>query len=256
MELAYFSKGEGPLLLLLHPVGLDKGFWGGAAELLAQKFTVLAVDLPGHGDSPDSGRYSRISDYVADVAGAIKAQQKGPAILVGSSFGGMLTQQLALEHPELVSRLVICASPGLVTPEVAQVAKARARQALSQGMASLLSDTLDRWFTKEFAASATVQKVRARLLSNKPENWAAAWMAIAGHDAQPRLGKVLLPALVISASEDASTSVGTEIQLAKALPNSRLVVLLNAPHIMQLECPSGFQRVLSDYLMHDWWFEG
>lgn len=252
MKLAYVSIGEGPILVLLHPVGLDREFWGGAVQLLANKFTVLAIDLAGHGGSPDCN-YSRMSDYVADVANLVGSLHGGPAVLVGSSFGGMIAQELALTYPALVSALVVCASPARIGPETAKAALSRARQAQDGGMASIVPSTLKRWFSEGFIGSDVARRVATRLASNKPGNWASAWTAISGHDCLARLPVARCRSLIVSASADASIPIAAEIELAQALPNSRLVVLPGAPHIMQLEQPEAFGEVLSDYLLLGWW---
>ncbi|WNG60419.1 alpha/beta fold hydrolase [Archangium gephyra] len=111
------GKGKGPPVLLVHGLG---GTANGFARIffgLARRFErVLAVDLPGHGFSPEyclgptcvRGQYNTLVEYCRKVAG-------GPAFVVGNSLGGALSVQLAAEHPELVKAL------GLVAPAGADV---------------------------------------------------------------------------------------------------------------------------------------
>lgn len=111
------GSGKGPTVLLVHGLG---GTANGFARVffgLARRFErVLAVDLPGHGFSPEyclgptcvRGQYNMLVEYSRKVVG-------GPAFVVGNSLGGALSVQLAAEHPELVKAL------GLVAPAGADV---------------------------------------------------------------------------------------------------------------------------------------
>lgn len=252
-RLAYDSTGSGPVLVLLHPVGLDRTFWSGLPEVLAERFKVLVPDLPGHGESPDCATYTRMDQYAADVIGFINDLGCEQVTLVGNSFGGMIAQEIAATRPTLVHRLVLCASPGLITGQLTEVSLARAKTAIEEGMEPLLDSTLSRWFTQGFQRSDTVYRVRERLLRDQPGNWAAAWVAMSTHDAQRRLAAATMPALVVAGGVDAATPLAMKMDLARALPDSRLVVLPDAPHMMQLERPQAFRRVLSDYLLQGWW---
>ncbi len=249
MKLAYTRSGSGPILLLLHPVGLDKTFWCQLPELLSQRYTVIALDLPGHGDSPDCGNYTSMGDYVKDVAQFIKTLDVAGVTLAGNSFGGMIAQELALQNPELVARLVISASPGLIAGKLTQASIERGTKALAEGMQSSLDTTLERWFTSAFLSSATVAQVRARLARNKPQNWAAAWFAMSTHDAQLRLPEIKVPTLVVAGGLDMAPPLQFKLDLARSIKDSRLFVLPDAPHMMQLECPGQFARALSDFLL-------
>ena len=111
------GKGKGPPVLLVHGLG---GTANGFARIffgLARRFErVLAVDLPGHGFSPEyclgptcvRGQYNMLVEYCRKVVGS-------PAFVVGNSLGGALSVPLAAEHPELVKAL------GLVAPAGADV---------------------------------------------------------------------------------------------------------------------------------------
>ncbi len=106
MLLHHLHRGEGPPVLLLH------GLFGSAANLgmvargLAEQFSVYSLDLPNHGQSPRR----EVMDYpamAADVAAFIEAMKLAPCRVLGHSMGGKVAMQLALEHPELVDRLVV-----------------------------------------------------------------------------------------------------------------------------------------------------
>ena len=115
INLHYVGAGQGPVVLLLHGLGTSWVTWQRNIEPLADAgFTVLAPDLPGHGDSdkPEGWSYDPLScaRLVYDFARALGAERFS---LVGNSAGGLMAALLALEHPEHVEHLVLVASGGL-----------------------------------------------------------------------------------------------------------------------------------------------
>lgn len=246
--LHYSKAGSGPLLVFLHPVGLDGSFWGDLPRTCAEACTVVSVDLRGHGQSPDAARPGRMADYVADVVALLEDLQSGPAILLGLSFGGMIAQNLAIARPDLVAGLIVCACPGRMPEAARDAILARGSEAEKNGMETVLEPTLQRWFTPSFMSSPEVARVSERLLADKPSNFAAAWEAISGHDALDRLAALRIPALVVGGESDAATSVEASTALAAAFGNAELAILPKAPHMMQIECPDLFAATVMRFL--------
>jgi 3-oxoadipate enol-lactonase len=247
-DLFYRRMGSGPLLVFLHPVGLDGSFWGDLPNLCAKTHTVVCADLSGHGGSFAASRPGRMKDYVADASALLDGLKSGPAILLGLSFGGMIAQQLAMERPEHVAALILCACPGRIPMASRDAILQRGRDAEKGGMEAVIQSTLDRWFTPGFLGSEAVERVRRRLLTDSVSNWAAAWEAVSEHDALDRLAGFRKAALVVGGEKDAATSVEAKRALAAAIPESRLVLLPDAPHMMQIECADRFAQTVGGFL--------
>lgn len=98
-------EGSGPHVVLLHPVGLDLTFLEPLAVELRRNFTVLSVDLRGHGHSPASPPAQSLDDYADDVHVLLGARGFAPAAVAGFSFSGMVAQHRALNYPKDVSAL-------------------------------------------------------------------------------------------------------------------------------------------------------
>lgn len=233
--------------MLLHPVGLSSAFWPVLAERMARSHKVVAVDLAGHGQSPDAARPGRMTDRLAEIAEVIDANG-GRAAVVGVSFGGMIAMHLALARPELVSALVLAACPPAIPETSRQAILDRGRAAETGGMEAVTGETLARWFTPGFLSTDAVARVRERLLADKPAMFAAAWEAIATHDALPRLGAVTAPALVVAGESDLATPLAAKQTLAAAIPGARLKVIPGAPHMLQIERPEEFTALVADFL--------
>jgi pimeloyl-ACP methyl ester carboxylesterase len=75
--------------------------------VLGKRYHVVAVDLPGFGDSPQMNRRATIPDYAELVAKLLRDKGGKPAILIGHSMGGMIAIEITLRYPELVDRLIL-----------------------------------------------------------------------------------------------------------------------------------------------------
>jgi 3-oxoadipate enol-lactonase len=187
-------------------------------------------------------------DRVDDVIELLTALHRVPATLLGVSFGGMIAQQVALARPELVSGLVLAGCPGAIPVSAQDALRKRGADAELHGMPAVTDATLERWFTRAFLSTDAVRRVADRLFASQPSNWAAAWEAVAEHDALGRLTALEIPALVIAGEKDAATSLGAKRALAAAIPGSRLTILPDAPHMMQIECPDAFAEPVIGFL--------
>ena len=122
---SYVKAGSGPLLLLIHGIAGSVENWHEVIEPLAQRHTVLAPSLPGHGRSaPGAGDYSlgALATGLRDLLVALGHER---ATLVGHSLGGGIAMQFAYQFPEITERLALVSSGGL-GPEVSAILRAAA----------------------------------------------------------------------------------------------------------------------------------
>jgi 4,5:9,10-diseco-3-hydroxy-5,9,17-trioxoandrosta-1(10),2-diene-4-oate hydrolase len=111
----YVQAGEGPVVLLLHGVGTSLVTWCRNIQPLADAgFTVIAPDLPGHGDSDKPRRLRYDPAAGAGLIGQfLTALNVDRASLVGNSAGGLVAALFSLEHPQKIDRLVLVAPGGM-----------------------------------------------------------------------------------------------------------------------------------------------
>ncbi len=109
--------GDGPPLVLGHGGQGAWSHWIRNIDALAAHYTVIAPDLPGHGDSamPDEESHAAISAALAEGLRAILGEDE-KADFAGFSFGGAAFAQFAARHPEFVRRVIIIGTGGLDTP--------------------------------------------------------------------------------------------------------------------------------------------
>lgn len=106
IELAYSHRpGAGRRLVLIHGWRCRRADWGPVADALAG-FDVTAIDLPGHGDSPDAHLPPEVRAYGRVLADALAALGLSDVVLIGHSMGGAVACEAAILSPERVDRIV------------------------------------------------------------------------------------------------------------------------------------------------------
>jgi pimeloyl-ACP methyl ester carboxylesterase len=105
--------GHGAPLVLLHGIDGSRRVWDGLVPL-ADRFTLLSYDLPGHGDAAPSPDACDIADLSDHLAATLTAAGIARAHIMGTGLGGMIAQHFAAAHPGRVDRLILCdTTPGL-----------------------------------------------------------------------------------------------------------------------------------------------
>ena len=112
-RLAYRQAGSGPPVLLIHGIASSSAAWDPIFDRLAERYTVIAPDLFGHGASAKPpGDYS-IGAYAGVIRDLVLALGLGRVTVVGHSLGGGIAMQLAYQAPDLLARLVLLDAGGL-----------------------------------------------------------------------------------------------------------------------------------------------
>jgi haloacetate dehalogenase len=107
VRIHYRREGTGPAMVLLHGYPQTGHEWRKVMPSLARRFTVVAPDLRGYGDSDrPAGGYDKRT-MAADIAQVIRALGLAPVVLVGHDRGARVAHRFALDHPALLSRLVL-----------------------------------------------------------------------------------------------------------------------------------------------------
>jgi pimeloyl-ACP methyl ester carboxylesterase len=224
------------VVVLLHPIGLDAGWWRPHAEVLADRYRVLAVDLPGHGGTEVALPYSfrAAGAGIARLLDALGITRD--VTVVGVSMGGMIAPWLAA-HSSAVTSLLLVATAASFPPEARAAIRDRAAAVEELGMAGLTEQTLQRWFAPALLAAGDplVARARATLEAADPRVHAACWRAIAELDASEVLGGLPLPTTVLAGETDASLPLARAEELVALLPQARLEIHTGGSHLFAFE---------------------
>ncbi len=241
--------GEGPPVLLLHPLGVDRTFWDDVAPRLTGA-EVLTYDFPGHGETPVPEQPYTVEDLTDQAAALLADAGAVPADVVGVSLGGLVAQRLAACHPELVRRLVVVDAVAVYPPPLKQQWRDRAAATPVHGLEPLVEPTLALWFTADRLAAGgpVVERVRRTFLAGDPRGYAYACTALEEVDLTGVVGRISAPTLVVCGEDDAPPFTAAARELAATLPGARLVWLSPARHAGVLEQPEQFLQALTGFL--------
>ncbi|GAS91381.1 alpha/beta fold hydrolase [Mycolicibacterium brisbanense] len=234
-----------PTLVLLHGVGLDHTVWEPMTALLADRFDVIAPDLPGHGDRPPAPAGVTLADLADGVAGEIPSGSH----LVGFSLGAMVAQHLAVHRPELVATLTSVASVCRRTPEERDAVLARLDTAAADIAASSAA-SLRRWYDGTDVSREQIARTQATLLANDPDSFLNCYRVFATADAEigSQLGHITAPALAITGSDDPGSTPEMTRRLAAAIPGCQAVIVPGARHMLPVQCPRELADAITSFI--------
>ena len=254
-RLYYEVRGEGEPLLLIPGFGSTiPVYWANIPEL-SRHFRVIAFDPRGSGrsDVPLDGYTMRV--FADDATAVLDAAGAATAHVFGTSFGGMVAQHLALEHPRRVRRLVLgCTTPGgprHVLPPLENVTRFLAAGDIADA-AEAVRSTYFMHYSDAYAAAHDAEIVERSLanasLRATPEGRAGQLAAVQGHDTYERLREIAHPTLVVHGGEDGMVPVDNGRLLAEAIPGARLIVYPEGRHIFFAECAEQLNADIAAFL--------
>ncbi|NNN30055.1 alpha/beta fold hydrolase [Streptomyces sp. S3(2020)] len=234
-----------PTVVLLHGVGLDHTMWEPTAALLADRFTVLAPDLPGHGTRPPVRDGVNLAELAAGVLDGIPAGSH----LVGFSLGALVAQYVALHHPQRVATLVSVSSVCARTAGERASVLDRLRTAEADFTASATA-SLKRWYDGTDVPADRVARTEATLLANDIGSFLACYRVFATADADlaPDLPAIAVPALAVTGENDPGSTPAMTHRLASALPDCRAEIIPQARHMLPVERPEAFVDRLTTFI--------
>jgi pimeloyl-ACP methyl ester carboxylesterase len=248
--LAYDERGAGASLVLVHGHPFNRSMWQPQAEALSSDFRVIALDLPGYGESPQRSEVMTMRAFAEAVVELCDQLALERSIVIGLSMGGLVAMELGLGYPDRFNGLVLAATTAdPVTAGEAEIRAATARVALERGMLPLAAEMIVELFGPKAARDRTVVlKLFEMMLSTSPAGAAA---ALRGRAERPDYSSVLrsltVPALVISGDHDTHSPEPVIRRLLEALPNPALVRCHDSGHLPNLEEPERFNDAVRQF---------
>ena len=250
----YRIAGDGPPVVLIHGMVNSSRHWEKVALRLADRYTVIAPDLIGHGDSATPrGDYS-LGAHAAVIRDVLSAIGVDRASIVGHSLGGGVAMQYFWQFPQRTERLVLISSGGL-GHEVSPLLRSMALPGIELAVAAAAHPGI----VGALAASGRQGKVVARALRPLSQPGARraflqtlrAVIDVRGQrvSATDRLYLLeAMPTLVVWGERDNTIPIEHGRAAHAAIPHSRFTTLPKAAHFPHLEDPEGLARVLGDFL--------
>jgi pimeloyl-ACP methyl ester carboxylesterase len=256
----YIEMGEGPPLVFVH--GLS-GCWQNWLENIphfARSRRVIAIDLPGFGESELPNEEISMPGYGRFVDAFLGEIGVDRASIVGNSMGGFIAAEVAVSHPERVDKLGLVSAAGVMTVGPAQLTVAsRLARSFNAGSARVLArrhSLVRRRGMRKVVLYGIVthpELLQPELVyeiasgGGKP-GFMDAFKAVLDYDFRDRLPEIERPTLIVWGRNDRIVPVGGAYRYEEMIPNSRRVIFEETGHVPMIERPALFNRVLEDFL--------
>lgn len=237
IECAYTVEGKGPALFFIHGIGARKTAWAKLTEHLKDDFTCIAYDLRGHGESPlPEGRFG-LDELVNDLEALRAKLGIEKAHFAGHSLGGMIGPAYARRFPDRVLSLGLYSTAAFRTEDDSAKVKAVVAAMREKGIGQVLDTLTARWFTDEFAAARpdVIDWRKNQVMETNGDVFLNVFDIYAETEMSPWLHEVTAPSLVLTGELDGGCNPRLNTQIAKALPNSELVILDGLKHAILIE---------------------
>lgn len=259
LQLHVVSSGNGQPLVLLHGFTGSTQTWEPLRAALEERFSIHAVDLPGHGRSTSPGdrlRYA-LDRFAADLAKILDTFGLDRVAVLGYSLGARAALRFAIRQPRRLSALILESGTPGITDAKERIARLISDQALAEsiendGVAAFVNEWESRpmWDSQSRLGENARAALRAQRLANDARGLANSVRG-SGVAADPpmtdRLPHLSVPTLlIVGALDQKFVAIGRDMEAA--IPNGRLAVVEDAGHAVHLEQPRRFADLVAEFL--------
>jgi pimeloyl-ACP methyl ester carboxylesterase len=238
----YGSAGTEPALVFIHGWSCDSNYWREQVPVFSRKFTVVTVDLAGHGGTDANRTDWSMQKFGQDVATALAAVPNRQLILVGHSMGGPVAIEAARQLRDRVIGIIgvdTFKTIGAPMPSAAQL-----DAIVKPFEANFIGHTREAVARHFFAPGADpqlVQKIAYDMSLSPPKVAIPAMRAVLGYDFSAPLKDLQVP--VVAINSDLGEPLN-ELRIRKVLPKFRAVIIPGVGHFLMMEDPARFNPAL------------
>lgn len=246
------TTGAGPDLALIHGWGMHGGVWDGVREVLAQRFRLHIVDLPGYGASP-----ALEPGTLGNLARTVAAALPDKIQVCGWSLGGQVALEMARLFPEKLASMVLVGTTPCFTVREGWPS-AVPREVLLEFAAALETDyegTLKRFLALQARGDDEVKMVLKRLrdglfAKGRPDVAVlrAGLAILLESDLREPAATIKTPTLLLHGERDLLAPLAAARWLAERMPAARLEVVAGAAHAPFLSHPEKFTEMMTGFL--------
>lgn len=258
----YEIYGSGPPLIMLHGYGLNSVMWEFQVPTLSKHFRVITVDLRGFGQSSCGKQWSGLA-IADDVIGIIKDLKLEDVTVAGFSLGGGSAVRTAYEISGIVTRLILISS---ILPTRGRPRHKKEEEYQTREMETLKSRGIQEWADKFgltkgrlveniFERNPDARPVWDRIIARHNPDYLLQMMEARKNtesnvDWRSRLKEIKQKTLLIFGAEDKRFIDGA-YHLDMAIPDTRLIIIKGAGHMVNLEKPAEFNNKVIEFLKRD-----
>ena len=245
ININYEKKGEGEFVLFLHGWGSNIKLWQGLMDTVAPKYTALALDMPGFGESTEPKEAWSVDDYVDFVLKFVDLFKPESLVLVGHSFGGrVIIKMLNRELPFEVKKIILIDAAGIkpkktIKQKISLLAYKTGRKIMeTKPLKAMFPDAVENMRKKRGSAdyNSATPIMRQTLVK------------VVNEDLTKLLPNIKASSLLIWGTNDTATPLSDGEKMEKLIPDAGLVKVQGAGHYSFLEAPELVSRVVKSFL--------
>jgi pimeloyl-ACP methyl ester carboxylesterase len=251
-KISYAIPGSGPALVLLHGFLESKEIWDDFTAILQKEFTVVAIDLPGHGESELLGEKHSMSLMAEAVKLVFEAEKIEKAVLAGHSMGGYVALQFAADNEEFLNGLILFHSHAYADSDEAKINRQRTIEIVQSNRGGFIRQFIPDLFDQNHVEKYTdsIQKLQDTAACMAPEAIIAALSGM-----RDRLSRVdylagaRIPILSILGKQDSRMPYHQLVSQAVIPVQSEILLLGNVGHMGFIEAPDITLQALRHFSM-------
>jgi pimeloyl-ACP methyl ester carboxylesterase len=251
-EIYYEVKGNGPDLVLLHPFPAHHGIWTPVADLMSERFRVIAPDVRGLGQSAPGDGPATMEKHANDLLRVCQDAGIEKAAFAGNSIGGYILFEFWRRFRERISGLIFVDTQAIAdTAEARKNRLAAAEDVLKRGAEPFIDSQLPKYFGESTNRNRPdrVQDARRMMMQASPAGIAAVQSGMAERpDSTPTLATINVPTLVIAGEEDSLTPFAEMEKIHKRIRGSSMRRIPTAGHYAPFEQPEECHKVIREML--------
>ena len=227
-----------PPIIFIHGAGGSSATWIMQLRQLSADFFIVAINLNGHGKTPDRSESDTAESYLTDIEEVVRNYNR--PIIAGHSMGGMLSQLFALRFPELISGIILIGTGARL--RVAQFifdALENNFDAYVEGAGNFMFD--------EHASEELRESSKKEIRKCKPAIIYRDFKACNEFDIMEKVSEISIPTLILVGEQDMMTPAKFSEYLHEKIPNSVLYKIKRAGHSVMLEQPGELNSKIAEW---------
>lgn len=217
-------------IVILHGWGHSSAMWESFIKKLPKG--AIALDLPGFGNEKLVSEDWDIKDYAEWTVKKLKNKKVKKTVLIGHSFGGKVATEIAINNPEMVSKLILIAAPVLRRPSITTKVKILVHKIAKK---VLLKNALNQFTNDEYRDA-------------KKANLGRIFVKSVNYDAGEKLKKIKAYTLIIWGEDDQDAPLFIGKQMKEMINGSKLETLKNTGHNIYLENPNILYGLITKFI--------
>ena len=251
-RVAYIRAGSGPFVVFLHGIGGNRTNWTEQLLALEPKFTCVAWDAFGYGDSDDPDRALEFGHFADELVSLLDNLSVRRAHVVGLSMGGHIALDVVSRYPDRVATMTLAAGSagmGTLSDEARKDFVAKRLEPLEKGETpAQIAETVAELLAGRLATPGVRERLRQSMAAIRSKPYMNTVRAIVATDFRPVLDSISVPTLIVVGEDDRVLPVAESEFLAARIPTAKFFMLEKVGHLCNIEAPDLFNSILLKFL--------